>query len=318
MIELNRRNADIRQFLLGQIREEQAEQIEERIFDDPDFAEEVEIVEGELIADYRAENLSPEDRALFEQKYLKTAAGLQAVEYEEVFREFIRARAGENAPLREGPPGRPATVTPAAEKDAAPAPSLKLQPEGWLPWLKNLFTRRTGFAGLAAAACLVLLAAGFWYLAPWRQVRPGGDGPASAQRRAREAELARLNASAAMSTHFREGLSVDLKPMKRGGGTITRVQTGDLKQGDLIELSLSLAQSPAENYRAVVLDQESNELFAVPNLTAQNTADGPQVHLLVPAAYFKPGDYQINLSALNKNGGYEDLNSYALRVVEAR
>ena len=318
MIELNRQTVEIRQFLLGQIEDEKAEQLEERIFAHSGFAEEVEIVEGELIADYRAENLSPEERTLFEQKYLKTAAGLQAVEYEDAFYEFIQGRLRKNAPLREGPPSQLATATSGAEKDVAPASAEELKPGGWLTWLKYLFNSRTAFAGLTAAACLVLLAVSVWYLAPWRQAQPTGDDSAWTERHARDAKLARLNTNAAMVTNIGGGLSVDLKPMKRGGGTITRLAISNLSQGDPVKLRLSLEQSMAEHYRAVFMDDRRNELFAVQNLTAQNTSDGPQLHILVPAEYFKAGDYQISLSVLNKNGVYEELNSYALRVVETR
>jgi hypothetical protein len=316
MTDLNRQTIEIRQFLLGQVQKKKAEQLEERIFADPDFAEEVEAVEGELIADYRAENLSPEERLLFEQKYLKTAAGLEAVEYESVFHEFIQAKLKKNAPLQEGPPGQAATVTAAAEKEIPPASPEEPKPEGGMPWLRQLFTGRPVFAGLMVAACLLLLAVGLWYT--WRLTRPSGGDAVWTERREREAELARLNTNAAVAANIKVGLSVDLKPMQRGGGTITRLPISDLSQSDLIKLRLSLTQSGAEHYRAVFLDDQRNELFAVPNLTAQNTSDGPQIHLLVPATYFKPGDYQISLSASNKNGGYEEINSYALRVVETR
>jgi hypothetical protein len=131
--------------------------------------------------------------------------------------------------------------------------------------------------------------------------------------------LARLNADAAVAVNIQESLSVNLNPMKRGAdGTITRLAIGDLNRSELIKLRLGLTQSGAERYRAVFLDDRRNELFAIPDLTAQNTPDGPQVHLLVPASYFKPGDYQIGLSALNKSGAYEEITSYALRVTGTR
>jgi hypothetical protein len=316
MIDLNRQTIEIRQFLLGLMQEKKAERLEERIFADPDFAGEVEAVESELIVDYRAETLSPEERLLFEQKYLKTAAGLEAVEYESVFHEFIQAKLRENAPLQEEPPGRVATVTATAGKEMPPASPEETKPEGGMSWLKQVFTGRPVFGGLMAAACLLLLAIGFWYT--WRLIRPSGDDSMWAERRVREAGLARLNTNVALAANLKDGLSVDLRPMQRGGGTITRLAISDLSQGDLIKLRLSLTQSGAEHYRAVFLDDQRNELFAVANLTAQNTPDGPQIHLLVPATYFKSGDYQISLSASNKNGGYEELNSYALRVVESR
>lgn len=315
MTDFNRQTLEIRQFLLGQLRKEAAEQLEESIFADPDFAEEVEIAESELIDDYHEGKLSLEERILFEKKYLNSAAGLETVEYESVFREFIQAKLKKREPVREEHTVSAATASAESETNVPPASPEQPKPEGWLLRFKSLFTHHQAFAILVVfAGLLTLLTIGFWYLSPWDQSRPPGSNSVGMERRNIEAELARLNTAG----NIKESVAVDLKPMQRGGSVIARLSLSDLNPSSLIKLRLNLTQIGAAYYRAVFLDDRRNELFAAPNLTAQNTPDGPQVHLLVPAKYFRPGDYQISLSLLNNSGSYEEINSYALRVLETR
>jgi len=59
-------------------------------------------------------------------------------------------------------------------------------------------------------------------------------------------------------------------------------------------------------------------MFAIPNLTAHDTPQGSQVWLFVPAKYLKGGDYRVDLKATGKGSRYEEFNSYAFRIVEAK
>lgn len=319
MTDLSLQASEIRQFLLGQLREARAEQLEELIFADPDFGGEVEAVERELIDDYHAGRLAPGDREHFEQTYLKNASGLREVEYEGAFAEFIRAKQKGAEPLRGAEPGRaePAPL----EARASPQSNAPegLSPRGSQPWLGSLFTAGPAATSLKiAAGLLLLLGIGFWYLSPRLLPRTVRDDSASPERRAWEAELARLNADAAAAAYVETRVTVDLMPVQRGSGHVPRLSTGDLSQNNLIKLRLHLAQSGPTGYRAVFLDDQRHELLAVPNLTGRNTPDGPQIWLLVPSKYFKPGDYQISLRAVNADGSEEEVNGYTLRVVESK
>lgn len=315
MLDFNKQVIEIRQFLLGQLREERAEELEVRVFADRDFAEEVEIVESELIADYHENTLNSEERTLFERKYLTTAANIQVVDYESVFGEFIRGKLKEEDPLHKGRLGVVAMSTTESEANVSPSRSEQSNPGIRFSWLRRFFTTRPVFANLtAAASLLVLLAVGFWGLSKY-STRPSGNDSAQIERRAIETELARLNTADLQVT---PDATVDLKPTQRGGGIISRLRISDFARSSFIRLRLSLMQTSPAHYRAVFLDDRGNELFAIQDLTAQNTPDGPQIQLLVPAKYFRPGDYQISLSVFNKSGSYEEVNSYALRVIEAK
>jgi CHAT domain-containing protein/Flp pilus assembly protein TadD len=64
----------IRQYLLGQLPEDQRQKIEQRLLTDDDFFEELELAEAELSHEYAAEKLSDADRYTFEQRLLVNPA----------------------------------------------------------------------------------------------------------------------------------------------------------------------------------------------------------------------------------------------------
>ncbi|HWS99941.1 MAG TPA: hypothetical protein VN256_06825 [Pyrinomonadaceae bacterium] len=317
MTDFNQSADEIRQFLLGQLPEERAERLEDRIFAESDFAEEVRIIEGELILDYQAGNLSPAERDLFVQKYLSSPAGLRAVESESVFYELVRAKSADSPQVSVaiGDSSSAAAETGAPESGADPPSAPREIPEqaGWLSRVRALFTERPVWAYTAVLSGLLLLTIGGVLIQ--RLFRPPvGDATAQAERQAREDELARLNRDAA-ALNGREVATVDLTPTQRYGGAMPRVVINNADPDGLIKLRLNLMQSGAARYRALFLDDRRRELFAIQNLAAQNTLDGPQIQLFVPAKYLKRGDYQIDLSVSDNN---QEPGGYAFRVVENR
>jgi hypothetical protein len=299
--------ADIRRFLLRQLSEDEAAQIEEHIFADAAFAEEVNIVEEELITAYRANELSAQERAYFEQHYLASPAGRQAVEDEGVFSEFINSRLDKTELT-------PTTTSAPAVVAAAPVAPPRAS---WLARLRAFFANRPALAYSLLAGCLVLLGSGLWYLSGWNSTRSTADASLLTMRRQREQELAQLN----KETDTPPGnvlTAVDLEPAQRGGGTMARVGKDSFAPDGLIQLRLNLPQPTTPPYRAVFRNDRGDELFVISNLPARRTPTGPQLWLYVHAGYFTYGDYRIDLSATGKGGDYEPLNSYAFRIVQAK
>ena len=63
---------NLRRYFLGQLSEADADHVDLRIIEDPDFESEMLAAEQELIEDYRDGELSDEERRLFEENYLIT------------------------------------------------------------------------------------------------------------------------------------------------------------------------------------------------------------------------------------------------------
>jgi len=67
----------IREYLLGNLTEEEQQKIEERLMVEDDLFEELEISKGELIEEYRSGELPRREHSWFEQNYLATPEGRQ-------------------------------------------------------------------------------------------------------------------------------------------------------------------------------------------------------------------------------------------------
>lgn len=307
---------DIRQFLLGQLPKGETARIEDRIFAEEGFAEEVRIVEEELIADYRAGDLNPQDRASFEQQYLTTPAGRQAVEFEAVFDAFIQSTLEKTEPDRAADVAA-STIAPiqldtTTSHGTAPAGSpVERRPSR----LRAFFARQPGLAYASLCVGLLLLAAGLWSLSRSNSNGPPADDPLQVARRDREKDLARLNRGDEAPAGV-VAAAADLEPTQRADGSMARVVKGRAEDG-LIQLRLNLTQTSTPPYRAVFLNDRGEEMFAVSNPPTRSTPGGTHILLFVPAGYFTHGDYRIDLSATGRSG-YERLNSYAFRVVEHR
>lgn len=313
MTDFNEQKTIIRQFLLGQLSEEKSEQMEARIFADPDFAEEVQIVEDELITDYGAGTLNPEARGSFERKY-STPANHSAVEFEGVLTKFICSKWQSEKPSANANL-EPKQVELRPAENASPL-ALATQPkrERRGSWLYSVFDIHPALAYSTIVASLVLIAITLSYIGHQLN-RPGND--LLTQRQVIEADLARLNTTSSASPEKVLSI-VELQSPERDKGAMARIATGNASPDTLIEFRLNPTRANAQSYSAIFLDDRRNELFAISNLTAESTPSGPQVRLFVPIKYLKRGDYQIDLSASNNNGRNEQINSYAFRVLETK
>lgn len=297
----------IRQFLLGQLTEQESAAFEDRIFAEPDLAEEVQIIEDELFAEYRDASMRADERVLFEARYIKSKANRAAVEVDEVLSEFIRSKPEVDVKLRGLEPSKPLR----AQTSTTPE-SVKLTSESRETWLSTILGSHRAFA-------FAVLLAGFLFaiVVVWLLFGQFTNNSLTARRQEIEAELALLNA-AGSTPRAKLVSTVDLQPSERNRGAMARIEARSVKPDELIEFRLNLTKASTGKYRAVFLDDHQNELFSVPNLTAQEDQGSPRIQLVVPQKYLNPGDYQITLSVTNKDGGYDEIVSYSFRVVEIK
>jgi hypothetical protein len=298
----------IRQFLLGKLTEQKSEEIEDRVFADPDFAEEVQIVEEELITEYSERRMKAEDRVLFEAKYFKNRANQFALESEQVFRQFMSSKSAGDVLLGNPKPTEP---VPTATSISRAPQSRKTGGESE-SWVASVFKIHWGLAYAVLLAGLLLS-----FMVVWLLFRQSAKNPSEAQRQVIEVELARLNATGP-APREKVITTIELQSSERHGGVMVRVEAGRTPADALIEFRLNLAQAANQKYRATFVDDRQNELFSIPNLTMANSANGPDIRILVPARYLSPGDYQINLSVSSSSGGNYVINSYSFRVVASK
>src|SRR5438034_3912187 len=73
-------DALIRKYLLGNISQEDQEQIEQRLLIDEEFSEKLSMTRIDMVDDYVAANLSTKEREEFEKHFLSTTEHVQMVE----------------------------------------------------------------------------------------------------------------------------------------------------------------------------------------------------------------------------------------------
>ena len=291
-----------RQFLLGSLPEQQAEELEERIFLDPDLAEDLQIEEEELIADYHSGVLSEIERQLFEKKYHSTEINKQMLEYEATFRDFVASKppTERRFNLETNHIRTPKTelIEPVNRRNPVHAIAS---------WLRSLFTSRPALAYSSAVLGFIILASAIWYLVPSR------SGPTySVERRAAEAALESLNTPARIAA-LGFSNAVELKPVQRYGDETAPVGTENVTTDGLIRFRLNLTEGNASAYNATFLDEKQNELFSVPNIPVRSTPSGAQLWIVVPIRYLNRGDYRIEIKDA-ASGSSTTGNSYPFRM----
>ena len=82
----------IRQYLLRQMSDEQQQELEQRVLIEDDLFEELEVSETQLIDEYVAGELNPEEREQFEQHFLTTAKRESDLEFARVLKRYTVSR----------------------------------------------------------------------------------------------------------------------------------------------------------------------------------------------------------------------------------
>jgi hypothetical protein len=125
---------NLRKYLLGSLSEEKQQALEERLFTDDGYFEELQVIEDELTDQYLERTLSPEEQQSFEQHFLRAPARRQKLRFASSLKQYI-AESG-----------------PEESSQAEPAPEKKLS------LFEGLFGNR--IASIALAAALLLIVAG--------------------------------------------------------------------------------------------------------------------------------------------------------------
>ena len=137
---------EIRRYLLGTLSEESRRGVEERLMTEEAFLEELTLAEGELIDDYVAGRLSPDERAAFERHFLSTEQRREQLRFTRAVGRYASAaaasaKAGGTASERE---------TTATTSAATAGPTLGERLRAF--WGGRSAAWRAGFAFAAVAA----------------------------------------------------------------------------------------------------------------------------------------------------------------------
>jgi hypothetical protein len=329
-------------YLLGELSEEEREELEEAYFTDDGRFERFLAVKDDLIDAYARDNLTREKRERFEQHFLASEPRSQHVDEA---KEFIRAVSASslNAAI--------VNVTADASRESPEA--------SWWRSTANLFAFHPFVLRGAAAALLLVSLAGLWLLV--RQFQPHrveGDRPQheEAARRQQEGkggqtvappanenstDLARNNATnlgnnspaanlnnapaperaaQSQSANQRSPMplpaqiaSLSLMPFaSRDGNSSNSLQLSPDTR--LVRLHLAFKEDSHRRYDVVLGTLEGDRVLQRRGLKARSDDGGKSVTLTLDPIVFRRQDYIATLHGLTADGRLETIGDYYFRV----
>jgi hypothetical protein len=293
-------------YLLGSLPAEEAERLDELSITNDEFAWRLREIENDLVDAYVRSQLKGETLNQFESFYLSSARRRQRVEFAEGLRRFQAARAD-----------RPAEQSTGAGSFLSrwlAVPRSKLQ------------------LGLAAAAFLVLLVAGYLFLDNARlrrEVNDAGAQRGSLDQRTRELEK-QLNEQRAANAEAQKKLdlaaksapdlgqlktvSLLLPPPARGLSSIQNLTIRP--RTDLVVLMLTLDAADFSRYRVTLKDPVANSVvWRSSELEPVSAVDKSAVSVNFPADLLKQQNYIAEVAGIARNGGGRIVGDYPFHVV---
>jgi hypothetical protein len=284
MKEESVKDAAVRQFLLGDVDDEERQRIESLFISEPEMKKRLLFAEDRLIEDYLEDCLSTSEKARFLAQYGYTPQQRRKLRITKSIKEYAVAKA-----LLTG------TATSAIPKRRTFLSALRLRnPRFFIP-----ITAILAIAFIVAVVWLVELNS--------RRTRENN------RRGAIERELVDLNAPSSLREAPPQ-LSIVLPPVSVRS---VKPQTELTPRTDtrLVELQLlwvEHAQYP--NYRAVLRRVGNDGQFTIPNLHLEKSPNGSVVRLRLPAHLLTSGLYQVSLSGIADNGASEQAEEYTFEV----
>ncbi len=312
----------VARFLLGDLPESNRLELEERLFQDDAFYEQVLAIQEELADDYVQDKLSSSERAQFEKHFLISARRRERVEFAAA---FSRALAG-------------------ADLRAVAAPSS-------VPWWESLIAFvRPRLALAASAAALVILFAAAWLWVENRRL----SGSIEQALEERDLSIERSRTNEAEAQHRTQELERDISALRAQGGELeTKIQQKQRELEALQRARTSSRSAPAageiaafilspgltrgsdepesliisagarsirlqldlereEDYRSYVAEirtARGNLVWSKSGLALQRTGYGRAVFLTIPARLVSNGEYEVALKGA-VDGKVEALGYY--------
>ena len=254
----------IKRYLLGELNDDDREQVEQRLITDRNYLDEVLMVEEELLEDYVSGRLPQHERDLFLKNYLSAPRQKQKLRIAQAFDKY-------------------------ASQTTVPTPKL-VTTQSWLQRLIYSLGLHKSLVQLSWAVLVLIVLAGTWWIVKtWRS-----------EPKELEAELIRLNGPG--SSALEAGPAVAqavLSPLNlREAGFVTTVTVTD--QTQFVQLKIPLVSEQERNYQAVLKYSGGQEIVRVSQLAAREVGNARMVVLQFPAKIFQPGDYVVTVEGVGE------------------
>lgn len=311
----------VRSYLLGELSEEDREQLERQMLVDGDYSSFVSALEEELIEDYVSGRFEAEDVSKFERVFLTTPSGVERVRLARNLQAYARKKTSEK--LQEPSPQR---------TEAAPGP---ISLADYLR-SKSLAHR----IALAAAGLVILVGASLiftiWKLQERIDFPPKGSQVQQleeqlAEQQARNEELARsLQQEQERRLRLEQELTSSKTPKPENPSSLLaaivlspgKPRAGEQSKVLIIRPGVSQAsfrlrirKTSYTSFKVSIRTEDGREVWSG---LAQSSAGGTEVRFSVSADHFSNAKCLIHLQGTSGQGGYEDMPTYYFTVVKRR
>jgi hypothetical protein len=310
--------ASLRRYVLGGLEEEARAGLEQQLVTDPDVFETLGVVEDELIEEYLDGTGTDLDRGAFEREFLVSPQRQARLRLAKSLRKHA-SRGMAAAPARPQPVSAAGRWQPAWLALAA-ALVVSLAGNVWLvsrPGAPQAPTdsgtsARVPLIDIAATPPPVTTRPAMAALSP----PPTPDDLSAALQRERDERLKAEGRVAALEESLRRSRSsvsfVLAAGALRSAGSAQRIVVPS--DAMLVRLRLELPGDDYPSYRAVLLNDAGEELWAASKLKAEPEPGKAFVVLTVTPDRLPRGDYQVKLSGLTTAGDSEAAGSYPFQV----
>lgn len=318
----------LKQYLLGEAREEEQTQIEERLLDDPDFFTELVAMEDSLTDQYVRAALSARETRKFEEHFLAAPERREKLMFA---RTLARHIAEQETPARQTEQG--------------------LQKRWLASFLALIGSHRAQFGMAVTAAALIIVASATWFYFDRIRKRSLTDGPQQARVEPQGAEtsLPELNGNKGSGlpdqqpgprTNPERGgqglttprspdrpavaasvVSVSLLPgLLRDTGEMTKVKVPAAAERVQFKLALDPGsdRAGARNYRVELQDTDGSPLWQRDKLRPSPANQGRAVIVSAPASLLADGDYKLVLSSEAEGGERQRAGAYYFSIQKAK
>jgi len=310
--ETNSQAGLMRRYLLGLLPEPEQAALEERFFEDGEILGEMRAVEGDLVDAYVRGRLAPDEKSVFESHYL---SGRRRAERVAFASDLLRLAD--------------------AEPDLTPQPgSTESREPFWRKWLSLFQTPK--FAMSAALAMIVILVVSSLLLfrerARWRQELAKSQAARSTQEekiRALEQEIAKGRANATQLAAELERLrQQSARPTEPAAPTTIfsfllltttrdRVEQQTLRlapNAAQVRLQMKIRAGKYKSYRVRIDPVDGGSAWESASVRSRSAGVTTTLSVLVPARNLPPGDYNLELSGIDANGGASSIENYSFRI----
>jgi hypothetical protein len=280
-MKASKQETEIRRYLLGELSDSEREQVEQRLITDGNYKEEVLMVEQELLEDYLAGLLIPQERELFHKNYLSAPLQKQKLRIAQALDKYLVQTSVQT----------PKTVS----------------GQSWIEWFWNALHLPHGLMQLSwVVLILIVVLAGAWWVV--KTLRSEGNEI--------QADLIRLNGP--QSGVLAPGLSVAtgvLSPLsvRESGRSVIVTITSETQ---VVQLRIPQPSGQQGSYEAVLKDNNGREVTRISEIAIRAVDNMPTIVLQFPAKMFQAGDYVITLTQHNSGSSGEGIGDYSFRIAQ--